>query len=246
MFKLRLISFVIITMLIATLSTNVYAIQYDIIKNPSADIKSSTGYFRTVPNFVLAFENARSKDPTVRTDKKKIIVPQNFLSLTKINQIQWILNSEREARGLIVNYPNTPRLNTISQSYAKLISDTGQFSHNINGTSPWTRMDSDTVLKSCKESSYLYGESIFKGWSNSPTSTIMWHLYSIYGFIYDDAGSNWGHRKHLLSNFNNNHRLPDNKEGLLGIGLVETIKQGNIKESVVVINSIDPNPACPL
>jgi hypothetical protein len=28
--------------------------------------------------------------------------------------------------------------------------------------------------------------------------------------------------------------------------LVETIKQGNIKESVVVINSIDPNPTCPL
>jgi hypothetical protein len=245
MFNLRLISFVVITMLVATLSTNVNAIQYDIIKNPAADIKSSTGYFRTIPNFVLAFENARSKDPTVKTDKKKIVIPQNFLNLTKINQIQWILDSEREARGLIVNYPNTQRLNTISQSYAKLISDTGQFSHYINGTTPWTRMDSDNVLKSCKESSYLYGESIFKGWSSS-TSTIMWHLYSIYGFIYDDAGSNWGHRMHLLANFNNNHRLPDTKEGLLGIGLVETIKPGNIKESVVVINSIDPNPTCPL
>jgi hypothetical protein len=242
MINFKHISIVVMTILSISLTTNVNAIQFDVIQNPVADIKSSTGYFSTISNFVKAFENARSKDTTVKVTKKKITLPTNFNSLSKIDQIQWVLDSERDARGLQLNYPNTIRLNTISQNYAKLISDSGQFGHNINNTTPWSRMDSDSVLKACKEF-HPYGESIFKGWSSGPTN-ILWHLYSLYGFIYDDAGSAWGHRLHLFSSYNNNHSLPDNKEGYLGIGLIERVKPGNIKETVVVINSLDPKPAC--
>ncbi len=237
-------NFILITALIFTFflsSSNVNAINFDIVNNPTSNIKSSTGYFKSVTDFVIAFNNARQLDNTVSKNKKSLMLTAYFDLLSKKDQIQVILDSERDARGLTLNYTNHPRLNSISQAYAQALNNTGQFTHTLNNTTPWTRMDSDVSIKNCREF-HKYGESLFRGWSTGK-STILWHLYSIYGFIYDDAGSNWGHRMHLLSNYNNNHFTPDNKEGYIGIGILETTT-GDKKMVHVVINSFDPKPSC--
>ncbi|MEE9431842.1 MAG: T9SS type A sorting domain-containing protein, partial [Melioribacteraceae bacterium] len=155
----------------------------------------------------------------------------------------YLTNAERVVRGLLPLEAVHPGIVTIAQNYAALILTTGNFSHTINGTTPSSRLNSDPAINGCSEGGFIYGpENLYAA---APSTSPMPVESAVYGWIYDDAGSGWGHRRACFALFNNNFG-PAGSEGFMGIGLSSgnsTVFGPTFTTAVVVVyNFVDPCP----
>ena len=227
-------------------TSNAAAFEFNKIANPPRDVPIKDNVFRNVTEAINAFNNARNQDPTVLASQKKLVLPLNFNDLNWQDQYFAILNRERTGRALTsMTYP-IPRLNTVAANYSKALNDSNQFTHTLNGTTPWSRMDSDPILKACKEF-HPYGESLYyfsyMGY-NFVTDKLV-ALQGLYNFLYNDSSVNWGHRKHLLAAYQNNNKTARH-EGHSGLGMtIKKMPNGYITY-VLTHNTLDPNPTCTL
>lgn len=185
----------------------------------------------------------------------------------------FLINDERVSRGG-VDYGNgsvlglpldalEENMNNIAQNHANWLAANNEFSHTgENGWSPFDRIDNDPVLgnsTSCHE--FLTRAENLTGFWSSTSSIPMPIERAIYGWLYEDASSSWGHREAvLLQNmdlsgndwgYSNNYASPAS-EGFLGIGMVESIN-GDWNPynfgtwvnagTLVVMNVVDPTDA---
>ena len=162
-----------------------------------------------------------------------------------------IVNSERVARaganygaGPVLGLPLEAvegNINTLSQAYADYMIANNFWDHNapatgpapFAGTSPFDRIDNDPVIgngtgtggANCHQP--LSGAENLGAFASSPGTTIPMPVErAIYGFIYNDAGSAWGHRHLVLLQDQSatggggfiNDRGSAASEGFLGIG----------------------------
>jgi hypothetical protein len=238
----------LLTALVPMLSVNssAAAFQFDTIASPANNIPAPKNYFKTVEEAIDAFNIARSQDSTVSYSQKNLRLPSNFAQLTWQDQYFVVLNRERAGRGLLsLSYP-IPKLNVISEAYSKVLNDNGQFTHTYGGTSPKSRMETDPAVKACMEF-HRYSESLYyfsyQGYNFVTPKLVV--LQGLYNFLYNDAGSAWGHRKHLLSNFANNNKAR-NHEGHSGLGLTEKKESNGYTTFILTHNTFDPNPNCTL
>ncbi len=154
----------------------------------------------------------------------------------------YLVNAERIARGLPPFEGVSTEVAAVAQQYAELLAINGSLNHQlemtVNGTStrtPWERLEAkDTISDSLDF--YGYAENLaYTGDSGDFSKIPVEH--SIYAWIYDDSGSNWGHRDFNLSILNDNSG-DVNAEGLVGFG-VATVSS-TFKETYVVFNAFDP------
>jgi len=235
--------------------------------NLNSDINPSNG-FSSVGAIEATYNNAR------RQEEAQLGLGSNAISnLDLPSQSEWdsytddrkalyILNDERVSRNGI-NYGQGPvrgypfagvaqKIDQVSQSYAQVLMDQDAFTHTYGGTSPSSRITSG-VGSSCKEftsrSENLYGAVSTQ---NSGFPNVV--AQAMYGFIYDDAGSNWGHREMCLLQdkdlAGNNWGFTDNhgdsqEEGFIGVGIVRGTNWSAFGSNwaygvVLVLNYFDP------
>ncbi|MBK8944021.1 MAG: T9SS type A sorting domain-containing protein [Ignavibacteriae bacterium] len=232
------------------LTIQVYAQPYPQL---STDISWSPGNFNTVADIEAAFENGRIQEnvqlnPDISTD---LVMPSqvDWDAKSHSEKALYLINAERVARGLLPFEAVSNNIVTIAQNYADFLRTNNLFGHNLNG-SPSDRLNSDPSISGCSESGWIFGpENLSNYASTNPDPPALPIERAVYGWIYADAGSTWGHRNTCFALFNNNFGSALN-EGFIGVGY----SQGAYTffgdpfnfGAVVVFNFVDPCPTSPL
>jgi hypothetical protein len=221
---------------------------YYSISTPTANIPYNTFSFNSYTDIQNAFSQARAKDSSVLPQYKTLKLSPYFSQYSDELRLQILLNSERVARGLLPMERNLQLVNNIAYSHSANMAKQDIFAHNLDGKSPYNRLDANPIIKACKEYQ-PFVESLF--WFSTSNSTFFEtnkYKYvpamALYEFIYNDQRSNWGHRMHLLSNFTNNNGSSFN-EGIFGAGsFIKRIPNSKAVEYYYTINTFDPKTGC--
>ncbi len=215
-------------------------------KDLSANIVQTPTVLTGVLDIQSAFNNARTKEnQQLGTSLPQLTFPANWSSLALQERASWILKKERVDRGLTPFTGYDPNVISVAQAYADYLLKNNKFGHSADGLTPQARLNKNAVIGQCNESIYAY-ENLYVTVSSS-TSDIPYELESsIYSWLYNDAGSAWGHRRCILqTNFMDNSGTPG-EEGLFGIGVSSGGPyKGDLSQSwnhaeIVVFNIIDP------
>ncbi len=206
---------------------------------PSSNIKwSSSG--DSVKDIEDAFNYARAKDSTI---SKLLVMPSQSVwdSMDNQEKALYLLNKERYDRGIKPFEGIDQNVIDVAQAYAELLYTKGKFGHNEDG-SPWERLDKVDLIKNNKDF-FKYAENLYTSastgeYTKNPIAK------AIYAWIYDDAGSAWGHRKFALANGLNDNSGDVGAEGLIGFGIKtgdEYAYYEGWKSTIVVMNAFDPS-----
>jgi uncharacterized protein YkwD len=206
---------------------------------PSANIKwSASG--ETVQDIADAFNYARGQDSTI---SKVLVMPSQseWDAMSNQEKALYLTNKERYDRGIKPFEGIDQDVVGVAQNYAELLYTKGKFGHTEDG-SPWDRLDSVDLIKNNKDF-FGYAENLYAA-AGSASYTTNPIAKAIYGWIYDDSGSAWGHRKFSLATGLNDNSGEAGVEGLMGFG----IKTGDDydyyagwKSTIVVMNVFDPS-----
>ena len=184
----------------------------------TSDIAWSAG-FSTVADIQAAFNNARtSENAQLGLSLPAMVMPTQSEWNAKSNgeKTIWLVNSERQARGVLPLQGIDPNVTSVAQNYANYLLANHAFSHTANGLSPWQRLDANPQINGHHDFLGI-SENIF-AFVTTGTSIAMPVERAVYGWIFDDASSAWGHRHALLwIPFTNNYGSAGS-EGLMGLG----------------------------
>ena len=192
-----------------------------------------------VNSIASAFNSAREKDSTVNIP---LVMPSQSVwdSMNDQEKALYLLNKERYDRGLKPFEGIDSNVVTVAQNYAQLLYDTGTFGHNEDG-SPWDRLNRVSLIKN-KKDFFSYAENLYV--SAGTNYTIDPIAKAIYGWLYEDSGSNYGHRNFCFAKGLNDNSGQAGEEGLIGFG----IKRGDDydyysgwKSTIIVMNAFDPS-----
>jgi hypothetical protein len=192
-----------------------------------------------------------------------LTLPTNFISQSSDNQALILLNAERACRGG-VNYGDgackgwifegvETTIDGVAQTYANTMYNTNCWGHTCGGTSPFTRIQTG-IGSTCIE--FVNRSENLAVYATSGSTNTLPAVQAIYDWIYQDAGSGFGHREacflqdmsldgNATNGFSDNHGAMG-AEGFMGIGL----SGGNAysapfgtaynRADIVVLNFFDP------
>lgn len=195
----------------------------------------------TVEDIASAFNKARAQDSTI---SQALIMPSQEIwnSMSIQERGLYLLNNERYYRGIKPYEGATQEVIDVATSYTQTLYDTDDFQHNADGT-PWERLDRNEKINNNRDF-FSYAENLYvhassSGYLKNPIAK------AIYGFIYDDSGSAWGHRNFCLANGLNDNSGESGVEGLLGFAVkqgqeYEYFGNSNYYSTIVVMNAFDP------
>ncbi len=190
----------------------------------------------------ILFTMARAKDITVSVPMK--LPPQTkWDTMNTQEKALYILNRERYDRGIKPFAGYHSDVSGVAQNYAQHLYDTDTFSHEEDGT-PWERLDRVAAIANNKDF-FAYAENLAARVSGR-TYVSNPAVQSIFNWIYNDAGSSWGHRKFCLATGLSDNNGDNGSEGLIGIGIVEGTDYNysnwyGYPSSVIVMNAFDPS-----
>lgn len=206
----------------------------------------------TVANIENTYNTARRQE-----EMQLNLCPNSIRNLDLPDQATWnaysddqkallILNDERTARAGI-DYGMGPvkglpfngieaNIDAAAQNWAQVQLDNNSLNHVMNGSTPANRI-AGAYPNNCTE----FGggiENLHAGaGGTNPPSNEQIILEAIFGWIYLDAGSQWGHRHANLSQtYDDDYGLPL-QEGFVGFGIA---KRSNPARYVAVINFTNP------
>ncbi len=219
----------------------------------STDIVWSPGNLITVGDIAAAFENAR----TVENAQLGTNLPTTFImpsqskwdEMTNSEKALFIINAERVVRGLLPFGAVSSKIVTISQDYADFLLANNVFDHTENGT-PTDRLNGDTAINGCEEKGYFYGPECLAAYVQSDGTVPLPVERAVYGWIYVDSGSSWGHRNTCFALFNNDYGSSSD-EGFIGVGLATGGPWSGFGDkwpvaAIVVFDFVDPCPTSTL
>jgi hypothetical protein len=124
-------------------------------------------------------------------------LPEHFLELSPQEQLLWLLNSEREVRGREALKLDATLMSQISLTHSEEMSIYEYFDHPspINRPGPHSteeRFDVNPAIASWS------GENIFASWGGGLGTPAA----CLFGELYADSGSEWGHRENYLGTSN--------------------------------------------
>ncbi|WP_428665766.1 T9SS type A sorting domain-containing protein [Runella sp.] len=221
-------------------------------------------FFSTTTQIVNAFNFARRAEETQlglpANSLGNLTLPATYGTLSDDQKGLYILNAERMARGgqtYTVPATVTPigkpvegvenTLDGVAQSFAQYLFDNNLFGHiGAGGSTPTDRINA-AFPANCRE---FMGraENIYRACGGSTTFAVE---QALFGWIYRDAGSSWGHREAALiqnvdasgnTGYNDNRGAAGN-EGFIGIGIVNGSGYtpcGALPARLVVLNIMDP------
>ena len=238
-------------------------------------------YFSTQTQVLNAFNFARRAEETqfslTANSLGTLTLPVNYSFMSVEARALYILNAERTARAGI-NYSGNvslglplegieTHLSTISQNHTQDMITNNFFAHvsPTTGLSPYQRIDNSGTYSSpgtpggCR-GFMTYAENIYVSCDGSTTTPTYTVEQAMFGWIYQDNGSSWGHRKAALiqkTDFYGGVGFTNDvgsslSEGHLGIGIgtrpyVNTAYPacgGTFNAHIVTMNIADPIPSC--
>jgi hypothetical protein len=196
------------------------------------------------------YNSGRAGDPTISVDLNiaNDFTQEQWNDLSLNHKALYLSNRERIDRGILPYAAIVTNVVNIAQDYAEYLYEVGKFTHSPDagewaGTgrdptaccSPWTRFGADPEISSGTEF-FPFGENL--AWqSRTPDRMTVAVEFSIYSWIYDDSGSNWGHRHFSLAEMTNNNG-DATSEGLLGFGVYGG-PSGAFPGTFTVMNVVD-------
>jgi RHS repeat-associated protein len=232
---------------IITTDDSNYADEY-----PLDDIAWSGATYTDVVEIENAFNYARSIDKTIH---KLLKMPTQSVwdSWTSQQKGLFLINSEREARGIKPYEGVSPAVVNVASSYADyLLSNNEIITHyRSSDNADWEdRLKEDTAILNNHDGTFK--ENIFSmvksGVTPSESEVI---VAAIYWWTYSDkypySGKPWGHRDFVLkTGLYENSGASSVKEGLIGFGIATgSYEPGTtpptLEGGIVVLNHFDPS-----
>ncbi|MGI9603529.1 MAG: hypothetical protein ACR2QE_16715, partial [Acidimicrobiales bacterium] len=213
--------------------------------NSLADIAATMNNARAAENADIC--PGGTCEPGAQVMPTDLAFPAGYAAMTPNEKGLWMVNQERTARGLLPFTGIDPPVVTVAQGWAQHLSDTGNFDHNM--------MAATQITAACTGCAGNFGgvaENLYRrsAWGTPAVILDDFGVESaIWGWMYNDLNSQWGHRHALLwNNMSNDHGAPTS-EGFVGFGVVRkpiTVGQFEGQEETVVWNAIDTNANYPL
>ncbi len=212
--------------------------------NLTTNIAWTGMYNISVTDMQTIFNNGRTQENIqLGTSLPSITFPSQLEWDAKTNseKVLWIVNKEREDRGLIPWEAENANVTSVAQSYAQYMLDNDVFGHNYNGT-PVSRLTAGVPGYSLCNNSALPAECIGQIGANGAGPSDLTRIVEvcIYMWIYQDAGSSWGHREMVFS-ITTDDGGQSGKEGLFGVGRIAGGPyRGSSYAEIVVVDFFDP------
>jgi len=213
----------------------------DVYPNPGSDYPWTPQSYTGVGDIQTAYNNGRDNENSSLPD---MTLPSQAAwdAMSDNEKALWLVNNERQARGLAPLHGFESNVTGVAQAYADYLLDNDKWGHNENGTTR-DRLEANSKINNCHDDFVLWMENL-AAFGKSSGSIPLPIERAIYDWMYDDSGSSWLHRQMILyEGFIDNP--PSGKEGLMGIGRANgkpyTIKgtKYDVAE-VVVMNAFDP------
>ena len=150
----------------------------------------------------------------------------------------WLINQEREARGVDPLHGLEANVMGVAQDYADYLLAHNVFGHYEDGRDPWERLHDNPAIGACHD--FLSVAENLACFITSGTSIALPVERSVYNWMYVDATHSWGHRHAVLWYPYNDNGGPTGMEGFLGIGQASGPYMGWNYGVVVVMNVFDP------
>lgn len=127
----------------------------------------------------------------------------------------WLINVERVDRGVDPLHDTEFNVESVARTYADYLLANDAWGHYEDGNSPSGRMGANPTIAACRDSLPVSENlAVFVSGGMIPLPVER----SVYNWLYDDAGSSWGHRYAILYYPYNDNGGESGKEGFLGIG----------------------------
>ncbi len=214
--------------------------------DPTADIPWSSGISGVV-DIQSAFNAARTaENAQLGLALPAMTLPSQATWNTKTDNEKalWLINQERTARGVAPLHGTEANVTSVAQYYANYLLTNDVFGHEEDGRDPWERLNANPAIGACHD--FLNVAENLSVFVTSGSSIPLPVERSVYGWMYDDAGSGWGHRHAILWYPYNDNSGTAGMEGFVGIGRAEGGPyQGPFSNSwptasIVVMNVFDP------
>ncbi|MCK5784152.1 MAG: hypothetical protein KAH06_06875 [Desulfobacterales bacterium] len=213
--------------------------------DPLSDLNWSSGT-SGVADIKTAFDTARQHENSeLGTFVPEIILPAQALwdSFSDGEKALWLINAERQDRSLMLLNGLEENVREVAQYYADFLLNNDAWGHYEDDRSPWERLSDNPAIGACHDFlGVAENLAVLVSTGNIPLSIER----SIYMWMYDDAGSSWGHRHAILWYPYNDNSGVVGMEGFLGIGRASGGPyQGPFdsswpKAEIIVMNIFDP------
>lgn len=215
-------------------------------QDPTSNIEWSAGT-SDVSDIQDAFNNARLQENTMLDINIPLIqlpTQDEWSNKTPQERAFWLINKERIDREVMSLDNIEVNITDVAQYYSDYLANNNTWGHNTNGQTPWERIASNPTIGNCQDNLAVSENiAVFVSSSNSIPMSIE---RAVYNWLYDDAGSQWGHRHAILYYSYNDNSGENGKEGFLGIGVSGANNyQGPFSQvwnyaELIVMNVFDP------
>ncbi len=213
--------------------------------DPNTDIEWYGGQ-SSVGDIEGAFNNGRAgENSQLGTAVPTLSLPSQSTwdSYTDPEKCLWLVNRERVDRGLKPLSGVEANVQAVAQYYASYLLANNAWGHYADGQSPWDRLDANPAIHACHDVLNVSENlSVFVSTTTIPLPIER----SVYMWMYEDAGSSWGHRHMLLWYPFNENSGSASAEGFMGLGRASGGPyQGPFSTSwpnaeLIVMNVFDP------
>jgi len=186
--------------------------------DPASDIDWSAGTGGVV-DIQAGFNYARAQENTqLGLSLPMLTLPaqSTWNTFSDGERALWLINAERRDRDLLPLHSVESNVTGVAQTYAQYLLENDKWGHNADGRSPWERLDANPAIHACHD--FLSVAENLAVFVTSGSSIALPVERSVYMWLYEDAGSGWGHRHAILWYPYNDNSGPSGQEGFLGIG----------------------------
>ncbi|WP_417910419.1 choice-of-anchor D domain-containing protein [Candidatus Electronema sp. PJ] len=199
-----------------------------------------------VASIQCAFNNARTAENTMlNTALPMLSLPDQATwdAMSDGEKALWLINRERLDRGVDALHGIESNVTGVAQYYAQYLLTNNKWGHSEDGRDPWERLADNPAIGACSDFLNIAENlAVFMTTGNSIPLPVE---RSVYGWMYDDSTSDWGHRHAILWYPYDDNSGTAGKEGFLGIGRYSgpytdwNSKDWNFAQ-MIVMNVFDP------
>lgn len=187
-------------------------------QDPNSDIDWSAGT-SGVADIQSAFNNGRAgENSQLGLSIPMLTLPSQAIwdGMSNSEKAFWLVNHERIDRGVLSMHGVEANVEGVAQYYAQYLLDNDAWGHSEDGNDPWDRLNTNPTINACHDA--LGAAENLAVLATSATSIPLPVERSVYMWMYDDAGSSWGHRHAILWYPYNDNSGAAGMEGFIGIG----------------------------
>jgi len=187
--------------------------------DPKKDIPGADN-IKDLATLQTTFNNARAQENSqLGTNIPALTVPSQaeWDAKNSNEKALWLINRERLDRGVHALHGVETNVTGVAQAYASFLLANNKWGHTEDGRTPWERLEANSTIGACHDFLEM-AENLYVAGS-SANSFPMGLEQAVYSWMYEDAGSRWGHRHAILWYPYEENGGAGDKEGFGGSGI---------------------------